>query len=240
MKYIEKEGIIMAKVTTLTPEEIAELEKAPSEVAREKIAATGSKEALEAFDQYVGMFKGVHDGYLLQANAAESALYKEVGADKYLEYMHDCFYNSNSPFMQGFWDKPFKERAMIAINAPRMFHDCRMKILGEDDEKLWFVMEPCGAGQKLWEMGMCKPGCGLCDEPHAITAGGKNFPVYCTHAPIAEIVCGELGIPYMYQQEYPEQVGPCSCVFYVYKDPKDIPDSYFERVGAKRPEICKK
>ena len=44
----------------------------------------------------------------------------------------------------------------------------------------------------------------------------------------------------MYQQEYPEQVGPCSCVFYVYKDPKDIPDSYFERIGKERPEMCRK
>ena len=143
----------MGKVTTFTPEEIAELEKKPSEVAREKIAATGSKEALEAFDQIVGMFNGVHDGYLMQCNAAVSGLYKEVGPEKYLEYMHDYFYNATAPYMQGYWDKPFKERALIAINAPRMFHDCNMKILGEDDEKLWFVMDPCGAGQKLWDMG---------------------------------------------------------------------------------------
>lgn len=73
----------MGKVTTFTPEEIAELEKKPSEVAREKIAATGSKEALEAFDQIVGMFNGVHDGYLMQCNAAVSGLYKEVGPEKY-------------------------------------------------------------------------------------------------------------------------------------------------------------
>ena len=230
----------MGKVTTFTPEEIAELEKKPSEVAREKIATTGSKEALEAFDQIVGMFNGVHDGYLMQCNAAVSGLYKEVGPEKYLEYMHDYFYNATAPYMQGYWDKPFKERALIAINAPRMFHDCNMKILGEDDEKLWFVMDPCGAGQKLWDMGLCKEGLGLCDKPSKITASGENFPVYCTHAPIAEIICDELGVPYMYQQQYPEQVGPCSCVFYVYKDPKDIPDSYFELVGVPRPEICKK
>ncbi len=223
-------------ITTFTPEEIRELEMSPSEAAREKIAATGSEEALAAFDQYVGLFKGVHDGYLLQANTAESALYKEVGADKYLEYMYGYFRNAAVPMMEGFWDKPFKERAIIAINAPRMFHDCRMKILGEDDKKLWFVMEPCGAGQKLWEMGVCQKGCGLCDEPHPITAGGENFPVYCTHAPIAELVCSDLNTCYMYQHDYPEQVGPCSCVFNVYKNKEDIPQSYFDRIGRKRPE----
>lgn len=90
-------------ITTLTPEEIRELEMSPSEAVREKIAATGSKEALEAFDQYACLFKGVHDGYLMQANTAESALYKEVGADKYLEYMYGNFYNANKAMMEGYW-----------------------------------------------------------------------------------------------------------------------------------------
>lgn len=226
----------MAKITTLTPEEIRELEMRPSDVIREKIAATGSEEAVAAFDQFVALFEGVHDGYLLQANVAESALYKEVGADKYFGYMHDYFYNANKPTLDGYWDKPFKERVFIAVNAPRMFHNCRMKLLGEDDKKLWFVMDPCGAGQKLWEMGMCQKGCGNCDEPHLITAGGENFPVYCTHAPIGEICANEMGTVYTYQQDYPEQVGVCSCVFNVYKNIEDIPQSYFDRIGRKRPE----
>lgn len=225
----------MGKITTFTPEEIRELEMSPSEAVREKIAATGDEAALAAFDSYAVLFKGVHDGYLLQANTAESALYKEVGSEKYLNYMHDYFYNSCAPSMDGYWDKPFKERAIIAINAPRCFHDCRMKLLSEDDKKLSFVMDPCGAGQRLWEMGVCTKECGLCDKPSNITAGGENFPVYCTHAPICEICSTELGVPYMYQQDYPEQVGPCSCVFNVYKNVDDIPDSYFERIGAKRP-----
>lgn len=221
-------------ITTLTPEEIRELEMAPSEVIREKIAATGSKEALEAFDSYVGLFQNVHDGYLMQANAAECALFKEVGPDKYKEHMYGFFYNANASVIEGYWDKPFKERVIAAINAPRMYHDCRMKILGEDDKKLWFVMDPCGAGQKLWEAGLCKDGC--VPGPHSITSGGKNFPVYCVHAPLGEMVANEMGVPYIYQQDYPEQVGPCSCVFNVYKRKEDIPQSYFDRIGKKRPE----
>lgn len=226
----------MNTITTFTPEEVRELEMSPSEVAREKIAALNDQTAVDAFDQYVAMFKGVHDGYLMQANSAESALYSEVGADKYYEYMHDYFYNATKPLLENYWDLPFKERAKIAINAPRTFHDCRMKILGEDDKKLWFAMDPCGAGQRLWEMGLCQEGCGLCDKPHPITAGGKNFPVYCTHAPIGELIANELDTCYIYQQDYPEQVGPCSCIFNVYKHKEDIPQSYFDRIEKKRPE----
>lgn len=227
----------MGKVTTLTPEEIRELEMSPSDVIREKIAATGNKEAVEAFDQYVGLFKGVHDGYLMQCHTALSALYKEVGPDKYLEHMHDFFYGATAGVLKGYWDMPFHDRVVAAINAPRMYHDCRMKILGEDDKKLWFVMDPCGAGQMLWECGCYAEGSnGACCKPHPITAGGDNFPVYCTHAPIAEIVANEMNEVYIYQQDYPEQVGPCSCVFNVYKNKEDIPQSYFDRVGKKRPE----
>ena len=226
----------MGKITSLTPEEIRELETTPSDVVRQKIEATGSQEALEAFDEFVALFNMVHDAYLMQANAAESALHKEVGSDKYMEYMYPFFVNGNKGMIEGYWDKPFKERLLFAINATRTFHNCKMKILGEDDKKVWYAMEPCGAGQKLWDAGLCQKGCGLIDDPHPITAGGKNFPVYCTHAPLAELVASEMNTAYIYQQDYPEQVGPCSCIFNVYKNIEDIPQSYFDRIGKKRPE----
>lgn len=229
----------MGQITTFTPEEIRELEMSPSEVMREKLEKLGGKDAVEIFDQYRAMFKGLHDGYLLQCHYAETGLYKALNGDgdKYFEYMHDYFYNANVALVSGgYWDLPWKERCRAAINAPRMFHDCRMKLLGEDDKKLWFVMEPCGAGQILWDMGLYteEAGGALC-TPHPITANGKNFPVYCTHAPIGEMCVNEAGYCPIYQQDYPEQVGPCSCVFNVYKNKEDIPDSYFERIGKKRP-----
>lgn len=224
-------------ITTLTPEEIRELEMSPSDVIREKIAATGDQALVNAFDGYVGLFKGVHDGYLLQSHTALSALYKEVGPDKYLDYMHDYFYGATQGVLNGYWDKSFHDRVVAAINAPRMFHDCKMKILGEDDKKLWFVMDPCGAGQTLWEGGHYAEGsCGALCKAHPITSGGNNFPVYCTHAPIAEIISNEMNEVYIYQQDYPEQVGPCSCVFNIYRRKEDVPQSYFDRIGKKRPE----
>lgn len=226
----------MGKITTFTPEEIAELEKRPSDVIREKLVAMGGEAAGELFDGFVQTFQGVHDGYLTQCHYAESALYKAVGADKYKDAMYPYFYNANKAFVEGYWDLPFKERAIIAINAPRVYHNCEMKLLGEDDKKLWFMMKVCGAGQMLWDNGLYAEGSGgaLC-SPHPITAGGDNFPVYCCHAPLAEIVCSDLNTAYIYQQDYPEQVGPCSCVFNVYKNIDDIPDSYFERIGRERP-----
>lgn len=224
------------EITTFTPEEIRELEMSPSDYLREKIEALGNKEVLEKFDEFVGIFNGCHDGYLMQCNRAESALYKEVGPDKYKEYMYPFFKMANAPMMEGYWEKPFKERAWFAIMATRNFHNCKMKLLGEDDKKIWYAMEPCGAGQKLWEAGVCTPEFGNAEGPHEITSGCKNFPVYCIHAPMAELVANELNTCYIYQQDYPEQVGPCSCIFNVYKNKEDIPQSYFDRIGKKRPQ----
>ncbi len=226
----------MGEVTTFTPEEIKELEAKPSDLIRKKIKATGSEEAVAAFDEFLATFKNVHDGYLMQCHFAETGLYKEAGPDKYLEYMYPYFYSANKDYLGGYWDLPFKERCIIAINAPRVYHDCEMIILGEDDKKLTFAMKTCAAGQMLWDYGLYSPESGgaLC-APHTITAGGDNFPVYCTHAPIAELVSNDLNTAYIYQQDYPEQVGPCSCVFNVYKNIDDIPDSYFERIGRERP-----
>lgn len=224
----------MNEIKTLTPEEVRELEMRPSDVVREKLAKKLTEEELAGFDSVVGLFDMVHDGYLIQCNVAESALYNEVGLDKYQEYMFPHFFEANKPMLEGYWDMSFHDRCIAAINAPRMFHNCKMKILGEDDKKLWFVMDPCAAGQKLYEMGCFKDGYG-CGGPHPITAGGKNFPVYCCHAPLGELTANDLNTVYFYQQDYPEQVGVCSCVFNVYKNKEDVPDSYFERIGRKRP-----
>lgn len=224
----------MSKITSLTPEEIHELEMRPSDVLREKLAATASEETLAAYDAIVANFMGIHDGYLLQAHTAESALYKEVGPDKYKDYMYDYFVGGNKPMLDGYWEMPWHDRLLTSLNAPRMFHNCKLKILGEDDKKVWFVMDPCGAGQKLYDMGCFEGGCN-CASAHPVTANNDNFPVYCIHAPLMELIANDMGTAPYYQQDYPENCGHCSCVFNIYKNIEDIPDSYFERIGRKRP-----
>ncbi len=227
----------MNQIKTLTPEEMKLLERNPSDVIREKIEATGSKEAIDAFNEYVGMFQTVHDGLMTWITYAMSAAYKAGGADFLTEEMKPYFKPTHAAMLEGYWDKPFKERVLFSISCFRNFHDCKIKFIGEDDEKLTFEMDPCGSGQKTVEMGLYEPTgkCSMC-KAHAMTAGLDDFPIYCIHAPIGEICANELGETPIYQQDYPEKTGTCSCTIHVYKDKNKVPDSYFIRLGLKRPE----
>ncbi len=107
----------------------------------------------------------------------------------------------------------------------------------EDDEKVCMTMEPCGSGQRLKECGAYGPPRNLTmiQEPHAITWGMTDFPIYCTHAPMLEILSIE-SIGYPMTVIYPaEDVATESCRYCVYKNPKDIPEEIYERVSKKKP-----
>lgn len=227
----------MGKITTLTPEEIAILERKPSDIIRERIEATGNQDAIDAFNEYVGMFRNVHDGLATWITYAMTAAYKAGGAEILTEVMKGYFKPGQAGMLDGYWDKPFKERVLLCIGCFRNFHDCKIKFLGEDDEKLTFEMDPCGSGQKLYEMGLYEPEgkCSMC-KAHQMTAGLDNFPVYCIHAPLGEVCANELGEVPIYQQDYPEKTATCSCTMHVYKDKSKIPEHYFTRLGLKRPE----
>jgi len=225
----------MGKVTSFTPEEVKVLEARPSAGIQAAIEATGNAEAVKAFEQYVGMFNTVHDTFITLSAYAMSAAYKAGGADFVAKELAGFFRPAKEALVD-YWSKPFKERVGIAINMVKCCHDCVIEVVGEDDEKLTFRMDPCGSGQMLWDKGVYGPNgpCSLC-AAHNMTAGCSNFPIYCIHAPLGEIGAIEQGEVPFYQQEYPEQVGPQSCLFHVYKNKEDVPESYFTRVGLKRP-----
>lgn len=109
--------------------------------------------------------------------------------------------------------------------------------LEEDDEKVCIKMKPCGSGQRLLEAGGYDPprNLAMIQKPHAMTWGLTDFPVYCTHAPVMEILCMEqLGEP-IFVIMPDRKVGSQSCAYCVYKNGRDIPDAVYARVGKQRP-----
>lgn len=223
----------MGPITTFTPEEIAILTKRPSQVVREKIAATGSKEALEAFDSFVTNNTGNHDMFITWITYAMSAAYNGGAGDLLKEYMLDMFRPFTVP--NEFWDLPFKQRALISMSGFRDCHDTEIEFIGEDDEKLCFKMVECGSGGKLCKMGLYEPEgkCSLCSACD-YTAGIDKFPIYCIHSPLFSIACGDKYPSHVW--DFQENIGPQACIISCYKDPTKIPDKYFERVGLKKPQ----
>jgi glutamate racemase len=107
----------------------------------------------------------------------------------------------------------------------------------EDDEKVCMKMNPCGSGQRLLEAGAYDQprNLAMLEKPHLMTWGLTHFPVYCTHAPVMEVLMIEkLGWPVFVIQPGAE-VARQSCAYCLYKNPEDIPDKVFARVGKRKP-----
>ena len=107
----------------------------------------------------------------------------------------------------------------------------------EDDEKVMLTMKPCGAGERIMEMGGYEHGVGMekVKDPHPVTWGIKNFPIYCVHCPILEMLAvegtGQLGAVRLVSD--PMVTGKCH--FALYKNPDDIPERFYSRIGKKKP-----
>ncbi|MCP4724137.1 MAG: hypothetical protein GY863_03830, partial [bacterium] len=106
----------------------------------------------------------------------------------------------------------------------------------EDEKKFTFHMHPCASGCRLWLRGIYEPGRGgkLTEKAHRWTFNRKDFPYYCIHSAfLNEILPYEEFGYIMWPTDEPE--GPeDECRWHIYKDPNDIPDKYYERIGVKK------
>jgi len=109
----------------------------------------------------------------------------------------------------------------------------------EDDEKISLTMQPCGSGAMIVKKGGYSSEIGLAKVagPHPVTWGLKDFPIYCTHCPILESMqvetLGSLGACRIFT----EPVGSGDCTFVFYKNPGDIPEEFYTRIGKQKPTV---
>ena len=110
----------------------------------------------------------------------------------------------------------------------------------EDDEKVCITMKPCGSGERLIQMGGYEAGLARIKEAHPITWGQKDFPMYCVHCPIMEMLdienTGDFGAVHIISDPLCKE----SCSFVLYKNPQDIPETAYKRLGKKKPAASHK
>ena len=116
--------------------------------------------------------------------------------------------------------------------------------VSEDDEKIIFTHHLCSTGGRLIEKKASSPksygpqGWATLTEASPTTWGETDVPIYCgTCSWIHEIwpihLFGEGAQWWIHASPFPKQCGD-PCVHYIYKDPKDIPEAYYERIGMKK------
>ncbi len=108
----------------------------------------------------------------------------------------------------------------------------------EDDEKVTFLPDPCPSGGRLMLEGHYDPprNGSYVTKPGALTYGRDNLPIYCCHEPAMELSSIEkTGAP-VFIVDPAKDIGKTPCKIHVYKDPKNIPEKYYKRLGLERPE----
>lgn len=111
----------------------------------------------------------------------------------------------------------------------------------EDDEKVTFVLHPCGSGQRLVLMGKYddpERGYSVTEHAHDWSFDRANMPLYCTHCTFMnELLPMEWsGLP-LYPLDPPVDYHRDPCRWYWYKDPADIPDRFWARYGLSKPDV---
>ncbi len=115
----------------------------------------------------------------------------------------------------------------------------------EDDERLVFTHAPCGSGGRLIDGKTFYSkavhggtyGLPLFRKPGAHTWGERDCPVYCSHCsfmheinPVEIYGAGHQW--WVHVSPFPRKSGD-PCVHHIYKDPADIPQAYYDRVGLR-------
>ncbi|MDP3388170.1 MAG: hypothetical protein Q8S24_13105 [Eubacteriales bacterium] len=117
-------------------------------------------------------------------------------------------------------------------NLWQMVHD-NEQIWEEDDEKITFILDKCNSGGYLVKE---QPDpVAVTDEAHTWCYDKKGFQCYCLNCTTMwEFGWYEwFGWP-LFIMDVPGVGSDGKCVMTLYKDPKDIPDAYYEKRGLKR------
>jgi hypothetical protein len=230
----------MEKNRIFTAEQLKEIGTRTLDLILEAIDTGDPHKAKDLANRMYDEFMSSGDMYRNWVTGILSFMYRTYGTDVLEQAYREAF--KISPMELGktevFGPDDSEEMRKIKIMAFALRGLGSAATIEEDDEKICVTMEPCGSGQRLVEKGGYGPPRDFARvmEPHRLTWGQSDFPIYCTHDAI-------LGIMAIEQTGHPQFVAfpadpmaSAGCRFCLYKDPDDIPEDVYTRVGMKKPE----
>jgi hypothetical protein len=227
------EGSAMKK-RIFSEEELDEMGKRTLDLLTDAIEAGEMERAKRLANRMHREFSVIHDLYMNWIADMMDHVYRRGGEDELYVALRKAIGESLAP-MANMEKADFRRRVEMLATILRG-HLVALE-LEEDDEKVCIRMTPCGSGQRLLEAGGYDPPRSLTmiDKPHVMTWGLADFPIYCTHAPVMEILCMEqLGRP-VFVILPDAKVGQRSCAYCLYKNAEDIPVAVYSRAGKQKP-----
>jgi hypothetical protein len=175
----------------------------------------------------------LHDGIMSRVAALLSIVYEQNG-EKDLHWVLGEVMKPESMDPDG--TLPFREK----VENIMLFTRCHLLpfSVSEDDEKVTFMPNPCPSGARLIRDGHYDSprNNAIVRDAGPLTYGRAEMPIYCCHEPSMELSSAlRTGVP-LFIVDPPEDVGISPCKIYVYKDPAQIPEAYYQRLGLKKPE----
>jgi len=199
----------------------------------EAIDAGKKEEAKELAKRMYQEFNYLHDGYFFWVTGLQTYIYENYGIDA----VEAAERKAHTIEAKVVFKPPEKTdiRSLVEHLASGLRGHLQPITIREDDEKVSLTMQPCGSGERLIQMGGYDVGLARIKNPHRITWGMKDFPIYCVHCPVMEMLqienTGSFGATHIVAQ--PIYQG--SCQFAFYKNPADIPEEFYTRIGKKKP-----
>lgn len=188
----------------------------------------------------------MHDVYMDWVAALCSYIYDKVGEGTVVQVIRDLMVSkiSNAEFVAEkkrlIDEEGLKAWVTWCVEMARQHHSYPGLTVEEDDEKIIITLNPCGSGGRLIAMGMFegKRAYRKLHGPGPHTWGETDLPIYCAHCPWAhEIVPIQVGGQgaqlWVHAAPFPKKPGD-PCIHHIYKNPADIPERYYERLGMKK------
>ncbi|MFC1967715.1 hypothetical protein ACFLV2_03680 [Chloroflexota bacterium] len=223
----------MKKSRIFTEKELEEMGKVPRDSAIEAIEAGDKEKAIDIVNGIHNTAQGTLDMFVGWVADLMDYIYVHDGAEGLEEALRKTYERGESKRLEAF--SKMDVRGRVEAHAAGLRGLLQKLEIEEDDEKICIKMASCGTGQRLMEAGAYESPRNLSKmSPHRLTWGTKDFPVYCSHAPMQEIIAIEkMGKP-MFVRLPAAEVSTESCRLCYYKDDNSIPEEIYHRLGAEK------
>ena len=222
----------MSSKRIFTDKELNEMSGRTLDHVMEAIESGNKEKAKELAQRMYQEFKHLHDGYMSWVTGLQTFIYQNYGVDVLEKAEREAHTIEGKLFFKPAEKDDIRSRVEHMLAGLR--GHLQTVIVEEDDEKIIITMKPCGSGKRLIQKGGYEMGLAKVKEPHRITWGMKDFPMYCVHCPVMGMLDIENAGDFNFVLDVSDPIEKDDCHFTFYKNPDDIPEEYYTRLGKKK------
>jgi hypothetical protein len=224
----------MSDKRLFTEQELAEMGTPTLDLLMQAIDAGDKDRAKTLAQRMKKEYNHLHDGYMFWVAGLQTYIYKNHGA----EALEEAERQAHTAEAKVVFKPPERNdlRSQVEHVASGLRGHMQPITIVETDDTISLSMKPCGSGERIIQMGGYNPEVGLArvEEAHAITWGMKDFPIYCVHCPIMEALTIENTGTFTRVKVVSEPIYHGACEYVFYKDPENIPEEFYTRIGKEK------